>query len=102
VESLDDPSAVGDNGRALGAYQIHHAYFIDSRMEGNYKDVVTDPNKADDVVLNYFKRYGKGKTFRQLARIHNGGPRGYLKECTQDYADKVMKQYYELLLKSER
>ena len=29
VESRDQPTATGDNGRAVGTYQIHRAYWIE-------------------------------------------------------------------------
>lgn len=96
VESADDPSAIGDNGQALGAYQIHECYFEDSNIQGNYVDVVTDPDKDEQVVLNYFSRYGKGYNFYQLARLHNGGPNWANDPTTHNYALKVHKKYKEI------
>jgi len=48
-----------------------------------------DPQKARRVVQAYLCHYGKGKSLLDLARIHNGGPRGYRKKATMRYARKV-------------
>ena len=37
----------------------------------------------------YLSHYGKGKTLLDMARIHNGGPKGDQKEATLAYARKV-------------
>lgn len=82
VESRGDDRAVGDNGQALGRYQIHQAYWkdavsFDASIGGSYKDV-TDPTYAGRVVSAYFRRYGKSylenSDWESLARLHNGGP----------------------------
>lgn len=77
VESYDNDNAVGDKGKALGRYQIHKAYWKDSKIPGNYEQVV-DPAYARKVVLAYFRRYAKDALtngdWEILARIHNGGP----------------------------
>lgn len=39
----------------------------------------------------YRKQTGKPVTYDVLARIHNGGPNGWAKKCTQDYAKRVRK-----------
>jgi hypothetical protein len=92
VESNDNAHAVGDKGRAIGAYQIHKRYWKDgTRFLGvNWSyDLARDPVKARQVVKAYLLRYGRGKTLLQMARIHNGGPRGYRKEATRKYARKI-------------
>jgi len=82
VESNNDDSAVGDNGQAIGRFQIHKSYWIDAvefdpSIGGSYKDVV-DPTYASKVVSAYFRRYGKKyletQDWESLARLHNGGP----------------------------
>jgi Destabilase len=94
VESNANPRAVGDRGRALGAFQIHKRYWRDgTRFLGvswSY-DLARDPAKARQVVRAYLRRYGKGKTLLQMARIHNGGPRGHRKKATLKYARKIAK-----------
>ena len=93
IESNCRPKAVGDGGRALGTYQIHRAYWKDGtrflRVNWSYRDA-TDPRKARRVVTAYLLHYGKGKSLSDMARIHNGGPRGYTKKATLSYARKIL------------
>ncbi len=94
VESGGDDSAVGDDGRAIGPYQIHKAYWVDacaadpSLRSGTYADCF-DAVYARRVVVAYLTRYGRGRTAEELAQIHNGGPRGHRKSATLEYAAKV-------------
>ncbi len=92
VESRANPDAVGDGGRAIGAYQIHKRYWIDgTRILGvkwHYREA-KDPVKARKVVRAYLSHYGRNKSILQKARIHNGGPRGYRKKATLPYARKI-------------
>ena len=94
VESGNDASAVGDNGNAIGVYQIWESYWKDSRLPGSYRDCF-DPDYADRVVRSYMKRYaierrlGRKPTQEDIARIHNGGPNGYKKKSAIKYWDKV-------------
>jgi len=96
VESGNDPSAVGDDGNAIGVYQIWEPYWKDSRLPGSYRDCF-DPHYADRVVRNYMKRYatekrlGREVTQEDIARIHNGGPNGHKKKATLKYWAKVKK-----------
>jgi hypothetical protein len=92
VESNGNARAVGDKGRAIGAYQIHKRYWKDgTRFLGvNWSyELARDPAKARRVVKAYLLRYGKGKTLLQMARIHNGGPRGHRKRATLKYARRI-------------
>lgn len=100
VESNNNPSAVGDNGNAIGVYQIWKSYWKDARQTssigGVYNDCFT-PDYADRVVRAYMKRYatekrlGREVTQEDIARIHNGGPNGYKKNATVKYWKKVQK-----------
>lgn len=94
VESNGNAHAVGDRGRALGTYQIHKYYWRDGTrflgVDWSY-DQAKDPAKARAVVRAYLLHYGRGKTLLQMARIHNGGPRGYRKKATLQYARKIAK-----------
>jgi len=98
VESGGDANAVGDQGRALGVYQIWESYWRDGvayvpSIGGCYQDC-KDPKYAEFVVRAYLARYapkGKTVTLEMLARIHNGGPRGYLKPATLKYWLKIQK-----------
>lgn len=78
VESGGDCTLIGDGGKAIGPYQIHREYWhdaieADKTLGGTYQDC-TREDYARRVVKAYLKRYGRGKTDEQLARIHNGGP----------------------------
>ena len=108
VESNNNPDAVGDNGNAIGVYQIWEDYHTDACMAGNiggdYLDCY-DPVYATSVVVEYMKRYAIerriGKvTPEKIARIHNGGPNGYKWIATDKYWAKV-KPVFERL-QSER
>jgi hypothetical protein len=48
---------------------------------------------AEKIVRAYWKRYApKSATLEQLARIHNGGPRGHLNPNTIKYWNKIKKE----------
>lgn len=91
-----DPSAaVGDNGKAIGPYQIHRVYWQDavehSGIGGTYADCRNE-EYARRVVRAYMVRYApKGASDEVMARIHNGGPKGHRKAATKAYWAKVRK-----------
>jgi hypothetical protein len=93
VETSGKRGAIlGDNGRALGPLQIHRAYHADSRVAGDYSRVA-ELDYSKRVATAYLKRHApeawaKGDVVT-LARVHNGGPRGHLKQATKGYAAKV-------------
>ena len=93
IESHGDPNAVGDGGRALGAYQIHRVYWKDGTellgVDWPHRDAA-DPKKSRRVVKAYLLHYGNGKSLLEMARIHNGGPCGYRKKATLPYAQKIL------------
>jgi soluble lytic murein transglycosylase-like protein len=78
VESRGNPSAVGDQGKAIGIYQIHRSYWADAvehdkSIGGRYEDCY-DPAYARRIVVAYMSRYAPANaTYEQLARLHNGG-----------------------------
>lgn len=97
VESNGKDSAVGDNGNALGRYQIWEIYWKDAveycpELGGRYKDVTTK-EYAERVVVAYLMRYGRkfiaDNDLQSLARIHNGGPKGHKRKATLGYWKKV-------------
>ena len=83
---------LGDGGRALGPLQIHRAYHADSRVAGDYSRVA-DLAYSKRVATAYLKRYApaawKAGDVETLARVHNGGPRGHLKQATKGYGVRV-------------
>ena len=94
------PIPKGDGGKARGPFQIHRAYWKDAMGEAEkdwpYEDA-EDWEKAGHAVLAYLKRYGDDlyrasgnpPSAHTLARIHNGGPRGWKKVSSIGYADDV-------------
>lgn len=94
VESGNNDMAIGDNGKAIGALQIHRAVVIDAnRISGRaYRwDRMTNRTEALQVAEIYLRHYGRSKSDEQLARIWNGGPTGYQKAATVGYWNKVKK-----------
>jgi hypothetical protein len=93
IESNCDRNAVGDGGKALGVYQIHRDYWGEGTeilgVDWPHRDAI-DPEKARRVVRAYLLYYGKGKSLLDMARIHNGGPRGCTKKATLRYAQKIL------------
>ena len=93
--------AIGDRGKALGPYQIWRAYHTDSKQKGTHRKCLRDKAYSELVVAGYMSRYakaqykrlcdGKGtvKDIERIARIHNGGPRGYTRNSTLKYWYKV-------------
>lgn len=96
VESKRGKELVGDGGRAIGPYQIWREYWQDAvewdkTIGGKYEDCM---NKAyaEKIVRAYWARYApKGATLEQLARIHNGGPKGHTRAATLKYWQKIVK-----------
>ncbi len=92
VESRDNSRAVGDHGHALGVYQIHRSYWAEGTallgVTWEYREA-RNPQKARQVVRAYLSYYGHGKSLPDMARIHNGGPRGCEKAATLAYARKI-------------
>ncbi|MFA5670627.1 MAG: hypothetical protein WCY37_03520 [Candidatus Dojkabacteria bacterium] len=95
VESGGDVNAVGDNGKALGPFQIHEAFWTDAcdfgGVDWDYRTCAHDLEKSRQVVLWYWQRYVPEKewSYERLARVHVGGPQGHLKECTLPYWNKI-------------
>ena len=99
VESNCSSDAVGDNGNAIGPYQIWYVYWQDAiehrpEIGGSYNDCV-NKEYSEKIVSAYWDRYatkkrlGRVVTNQDRARIHNGGPNGYKKVSTLKYWRKV-------------
>ena len=106
VESNCDSYAIGDNGNAIGAYQIWKNYWQDActfrdnddlRLSDGYESCY-GKEYSEKVVLAYWNRYatmkrlGRTPTDEDRARIHNGGPNGYKKDSTLKYWKKVQNE----------
>lgn len=96
VESNRDDGAINEREDAHGRYQIRAAYLADANhVLGTAFDLGDMHNRAiaEKVVRAYLLHYGAameretGRTASEedLARIHNGGPRGWAKDATNDY-----------------
>jgi hypothetical protein len=82
----------GDGGRAIGPYQIHRVYWIDTGMPGDYQDC-RRRDYAERVIRAYMLRYVP-EAWREydaetIARTHNGGPTGRHKRATLRYWERV-------------
>ena len=96
----DPDRAVGDSGKAIGAFQVWRVYWVDAceydpSLRKRGYEAVTDRNYAERVVIAYLSRYCKTWTIDECARIHNGGPAGATKrrKATNDYAAKAAKEW---------
>lgn len=89
---------LGDRGAAIGPLQIHHIYWADSRVGGEYKQCV-DYKFSCKVMRGYLIRYARiayeRHDWETCARVHNGGPNGCKKKATAAYWKKV-KQALEI------
>jgi hypothetical protein len=94
VESHHNPAAIGDNGEAIGTFQIHYDYWKDSNTPGAYADV-RNTAYAKLVMYNYWKRYCpdalSNLNFEQLAKTHQGGPSGASRPAAATYWTKVQR-----------
>ena len=95
VETYTDDASVNASEDAHGRFQIRAAYLADAnRFLGSSYTLADmhDQAKAERVVMAYLRHYGteRGVTsLYDLARIHNGGPRGAEKRATLDYGARV-------------
>jgi hypothetical protein len=102
VESKNGKYLNGKNGES-GPYQIKRIVIDDvNRILGKkiFKyDNVLDDNKSREIcriyILYWSKRYNVN-TIESMARIWNGGPRGYRKESTIEYWRKIRRVLDEL------
>jgi hypothetical protein len=97
VESGGDDAATNAAEGAVGRYQIRPAYLADANEAAGTSYTLAEmrePGKAEAVVHAYLGRYGRAfaaragraPTAEELARIHNGGPRGAESPRTLAYA----------------
>jgi hypothetical protein len=86
---------IGDNGKAIGPLQIHFenwkdATDFDKSIGGKYLDC--HKLEYSQLIFDaYLRRYGKGKSAEDRARIWNGGPKGNEKSATKRYWKEVKK-----------
>jgi len=87
----------GDDGHAIGPFQIHRPYWADAvasepALGGSYQDC-RKRAYAERVVAAYMQHYAKaawtGGRGEIIARIHNGGPDGHRSRATLGYWRRV-------------
>ncbi len=83
------PAPAGDGGKSIGPFQIGLLYWQDAlkhdpSIGGVYSDC-KGRAYSERIVRAYIdcyavkRRLGRKPTYRDMARIHNGGPNGYRK-----------------------
>ena len=102
VESGCNADAIGDNGNAIGSFQIWKIYVDDvNRILGEDRYTYSDrmsrslSRQMVRVYIDHYtteKRLKRESTLEDMARNHNGGPNGYKKECTKKYWIKVKRR----------
>ena len=97
VESGNNNLAVGDDGCGIGCLQIHKCVINDvNRIYGEkyrWPESAFDRKMSITICELYLQHYApQYATDKQLARIWNGGPKGYKKTATLKYRNKVKKQ----------
>ena len=90
---------IGDKGAALGPYQLHKAYWLDSGVKGSYSQC-SGLAYSRAVVSAYMQRkaplaWAAGDC-RTLAMVHNGGPqalkaKGQKRNNLETYWKKIQK-----------
>lgn len=99
VESGANDAAINFAEGAYGRYQVREPYLADANAALGTSYTLAemhDPRKAAAVVRAYLLRYGaaferrvgREATDEDLARIHNGGPRGAERDATLGYAER--------------
>ena len=99
VESGGDDNVVGDKklrNKAYGCLQIRQPVCDDINRRFNTKhraeDCLGDRNLSIEICKKYLSMWGDEKsTDEKLARIWNGGPKGFNKKSTEVYWAKVQK-----------
>lgn len=99
VESSGDDNAVGDGGKAVGAFQIWPVMLKDcNRIVGEERwtnEDRTDRAKSRAMFLAYSRHYAKHHadwSNEGIARRWNSGPKGHTKQVSEKYWAKVKKQ----------
>jgi hypothetical protein len=84
----------GDQGDSLGPLQISEAAFIDSGVQGEWKDC-RYLSVSLEVFRKYQQRYANARRLKRIptnqdrARIWNGGPNGWKRNSTLKYWHSV-------------
>ena len=94
VETGGRRGAIRGTHGELGPMQIRVAYWRDSGVSGRWEDCA-GYDYSCKVMTAYYRRFANEFVNRQdyqsLARIHNGGPKGYKMPATRNYWANVRK-----------
>ena len=95
----DPNAATGDNGRAIGAFQIHKCYWqdaveYDKTIGGCYADCRNEAY-ARRIVVAYLSRYCRVWSVESVSRIHNGGCNILKRQGTTAW-NKTTKYWYKV------
>ena len=95
IESGGNSNAVGDNGKAVGAYQIWPIMVKEvNRILGKDRYCLKDRldrNKSREMCRIFLMNCKKGLSLPDLGRCWNGSYDGYKKESTKKYGEKIRK-----------
>jgi hypothetical protein len=110
IESHNEPSAIGDNGKAFGVLQIHKIYVqeVNNRFGTTYthKEMFQE-NCAEEVFFLYMefaierfeRKYKRPVAEQDVVRMHNGGAfQGHRIESTKKYYNKYLKMSKKMKL----
>jgi hypothetical protein len=100
VESQNDTTAIGDNGRAVGAWQLHKCAVdhVNQRYKTTYSwpsDCLSKPvareivKKYLSIILSY--QMSRQMSLEEVVRRYNGGYKHWQSEAAGKYYEKVMK-----------
>lgn len=94
VESGGDDTAVGDNGRSVGALQISRQCVVDvNRFSGSryrWPEDCYNRSLSVEICTTYLTHYcGNGASNEVYARTWNGGPNGAKRRSTVKYWNSV-------------
>jgi len=103
IESGGKADAVGDKGKAIGAYQIHKIMVREvNRISGKnytYKDRYDKKKSREmcNIFLDNSKKYikkkkGSAPTLVELSRTWNGSYKGWNRKSTKKYGAKIRKE----------
>ena len=104
VESNCKSDAIGDNGDSIGAYQIQYNYWFDATewdpsLSFFDYDSCFSKEYSEFIIIAYMQRYVPEAIEyfdpEVIARTHNGGPNGAVKDSTLRYWDRVRPVFNE-------
>ena len=108
IESSNNINIIGDDGQSIGCLQIQEGVIKDVNRIYKRRYTMDDRyniQKSKDICRKYLTYWGNKAleetgqeqfTYELLARIWNGGPRGYSKDTTVTYWNKFKRIYKQM------